>query len=104
MTVEDDAVAVRNAAMELMDNGHPIIVLAHSYGGIVVAEAIGEDLFAKLPSGPGVVHLIHLSAWLILPRFSVNDMFEKYAQQTERGPADRGRWDCADQECCRQLL
>ena len=48
-TVQDDVTVVRNAAMELLKAGHPIIVLAHSYGGIVASEAICEDLYKSLP-------------------------------------------------------
>jgi pimeloyl-ACP methyl ester carboxylesterase len=82
-TVEDDVAAVRNAAAELVKAGHPIIVLAHSYGGIVASEAIRPELYAKEPSGAGVVYLIYLSAWLLLPGCSVNDMFEKYRWQSK---------------------
>lgn len=82
-TVEDDVTAIRNVAMELVEAGHPIIVLAHSYGGTVASEAIREDLYAKQPTGPGVVHLIYLSGWLILPGYSVNDMFEKYGWESK---------------------
>ena len=86
-TLQDDVTAVRNAAVELVDAGHPIIVLAHSYGGIVASEAVTEDLYAKHPSGPGVVHLVYLSAWLVLPGHSLSDVLEKYGWQSK---ADAG--------------
>jgi hypothetical protein len=73
--------------MKLVDDGHPIIVLAHSYGGIVASEAIREDLYAKHASGPGVVHLIYLSAWLVPPGKSLSDMFEKYGWQSKADAA-----------------
>ena len=77
-TVEDDVKAVRDAATELVKAGHPIIVLAHSYGGIVASDAISADLYAKDPSSPGVVHLIYLAAMLFLPGNSLGDVLGKY--------------------------
>jgi hypothetical protein len=82
-TLENDVTAVRHVAKQLVDAGHSIVLLAHSYGGIVASEAIREDLYAKQPSGPGVVHLIYLSAWLLLPGYSLSDMFEKYGCQPQ---------------------
>ena len=82
-TVEDDVKAVRDAATELVKAGHPIIVLAHSYGGIVASEAFSEDFFAKDPSSPGVVHLIYLAAALCLPGKSLSDVLGKYGFQSK---------------------
>lgn len=79
-TIQDDIDAVRSVARELVDAGYPIIVIAHSWGGLVMSEAIREDLYAKQlsdggPPGAGVVHLIYLSAWLLLPGKSPADAY-----------------------------
>ncbi|KAJ6034668.1 uncharacterized protein N7446_009422 [Penicillium canescens] len=78
--LEQDVMAVRTAAQELMNSGHFIIVLAHSYGGIVTSEAINQDLYAR-DSGKGVAYLIYLSAWLVQPGSSLADVIAKYGFQ-----------------------
>jgi len=87
-TLQDDVTAVRSVATQLANSGHPIIILAHSYGGIVASEAICEDLYAKQPSSPdatrgGVVHLIYLCAFLVQPGDSLGDIQGKYGMQTK---------------------
>ena len=69
-TFQDDVDAVRSAAFDLATAGHPILILAHSWGGHVASEAIREDLYAKnMSSGDspqkGTIHLMYLSAWLL---------------------------------------
>jgi pimeloyl-ACP methyl ester carboxylesterase len=49
-----DAAAVRSA---LSGIGGPTVVLGHSYGGMVITEAVTAD--------SGVAHLIYLCAWLL---------------------------------------
>ena len=78
--LEQDVMAVRTAAQELINSGHIIIVLAHSYGGIVASEAINHDLYAR-DSGKGVAYLIYLSAWLVQPGSSLADVITKYGFQ-----------------------
>ncbi|KAJ5728495.1 hypothetical protein N7493_004825 [Penicillium malachiteum] len=46
--LEHDINAVQEAAKELVATNHNIIVLAHSYGGIVASEAITSDLYSGL--------------------------------------------------------
>jgi alpha-beta hydrolase superfamily lysophospholipase len=46
-TLADDVAAVQTAGRELQSAGHPIIVLAHSFGGLVATEAITKDLRAR---------------------------------------------------------
>ncbi|KAJ6006625.1 alpha/beta-hydrolase [Penicillium sp. IBT 35674x] len=74
--------AVRAAAQGLIISGHKIIVLAHSYGGIVASEAITQDFYTR-NSGKGVAYLIYLTAWLIQPGSSLSDVFNKYGFQCE---------------------
>ncbi|KAF6228724.1 hypothetical protein HO173_011743 [Letharia columbiana] len=56
-TSEDDVTTVRAVAFDLASAGHPIIVLAHSYSGLVASEAVTEELYAK-HGNAGVVRLI----------------------------------------------
>ncbi|OKO99342.1 hypothetical protein PENSUB_8729 [Penicillium subrubescens] len=80
-TRDDDIAAVRTAAQELINEGHKILVLAHSYGGIVACEAITEDLYAQSHTnhkGNGIVSLLLLSAWLIQPGHTFEDVITKY--------------------------
>jgi pimeloyl-ACP methyl ester carboxylesterase len=81
--LEHDVAAVHVAAKELIDAGHTILVLAHSYGGVVASEAIRPDLYASPSSSGGVVSLIYLSAWLVQPGSGVTDVIEKYGFQCE---------------------
>ncbi|KAJ5825734.1 alpha/beta-hydrolase [Penicillium riverlandense] len=78
---EHDVAAVRKVAQELIDAGHSILVLAHSYGGMVASEAITKDLYAS--GGNGVVSLIYLSAWLLQPGSTLEDVITKYGFQSE---------------------
>ena len=68
-TIKDDTAAVHEAAQRLIDGGHSILVLSHSYGGMVASEAITPDVYANSDStyGKGVVALILLSTWLVQP-------------------------------------
>ena len=76
-TFEDDVKTVRAVASDLANVGHRIIILAHSYGGLVASEAVTEELYAK-QGNAGVVRMIYLSAWLIQPRTSLTQLFETY--------------------------
>jgi pimeloyl-ACP methyl ester carboxylesterase len=86
-TLEDDVRVVQQAALELREQGHSILFLAHSYGGIVVSEAITPSFYSPTLSTNtnsneneyendkkgGVVSLIYLAAFLIRPSTSVAD-------------------------------
>ena len=83
-----DIAVVHAAAQELKAAGHSIIILAHSYGGIVVCGAITKDLYTPVDgngrrSGPGVVHLVFLSCWIPQPGNSLEDVIKKYSFQCE---------------------
>lgn len=75
--LEDDIAAVRKEVRELAEAGHPIIVIAHSWGGFVASESIDEDLcvssFGKEKGG--IVYIIYIGAWLLLPGDSVQIKF-----------------------------
>ncbi len=91
-SLADDVITIRNVAIELASSGHSIIVLAHSYGGIVASEAITPDLYgpphhhnSKTGAGAnpgGVIHMIYLSAWLVLKGQSLNDIVQKHGFQS----------------------
>lgn len=80
--LQDDVAAVQAAASDLAHTGHRIVVLAHSYGGLVASQSITEDLYAK-QGAAGVVRLIYLSAWIIQPGTSLTQLFEKHGFQSE---------------------
>lgn len=49
-----------------------------SYGGIPASEAIIPALYSKNGTGPGVIHLIYLTCWLIPKSQSVQTVLGKY--------------------------
>ena len=64
--VEEDAAVVRAA---LQDIDGPVVVLAHSYGGIPVSQAIAD--------APNVVHVVYLAAYQLdvgESMFSIHDV------------------------------
>ncbi|KAL9077213.1 MAG: hypothetical protein Q9161_000479 [Pseudevernia consocians] len=79
-TFQDDVTAVRGVASDLASTGHQVIILAHSYGGLVASEAITEDLYAK-HGNAGVVRLIYLSAWLVPRGTSLTQLLERSKYQ-----------------------
>lgn len=81
--LQDDLAAVRTAASELISTNHKILVLAHSYGGIVASAAITPDLYSSSTNGPGVSALLYLAAWLLLPGQCLDDIIAKHGMQSE---------------------
>lgn len=80
--LQDDVAAVRAVVSDLISTRHQIIILAHSWGGLVACEAITEHLYAK-DGTAGVVRLIYLSAWLIQPDTCLAHLIEKYGYDSE---------------------
>lgn len=79
--LSEDIRVVQATATELKAAGHPIIVLAHSYGGLVATEAITSELYAAAPRSTrsaGVLRLIYVSAHLALPGMSIRDIYTKH--------------------------
>ena len=65
----EDAAVIRAEATKLVEAGKDVIVLMHSYGGVVGTEAIHEDLSkssrqAKGLSG-GVTSLLYMCAFVL---------------------------------------
>ena len=70
LSLVDDALAIRTElTRQIEDEGKTVVVIMHSYGGLVGSEAITEELgYAKrraqsLPGG--VIHLFFYSAFLL---------------------------------------
>ncbi|RAK99751.1 alpha/beta hydrolase [Aspergillus ibericus CBS 121593] len=83
-SLTEDVEAVRRATQDLLNAGHTILVLAHSYGGVVASEAITRDLYASENTNTnGIVSLILLSAWLVQPGDSLPGVIEKYGFQCD---------------------
>lgn len=80
-TLADDIAIVQKTAAELKAAGHPIIVLAHSFGGGVASNAITPDLYAAEPrnaSTPGVIRIVWLTTHLPLPGGTVSEIFDRH--------------------------
>lgn len=84
-TFDDDVIAVRKKAIELAAAERSIIVFAHSYGGIVAADAIDDELCAHIrpPGSGGITRLILLNAWLPLKGNSLRDCLELHGQKSD---------------------
>ena len=81
-TLQDDVTTVQAVLTELAGDGYQIIVLAHSYGGLVASEAITADLYAEHEKA-GVVRLIYLSAWMIQPDTTLVQTLDKHGFPTK---------------------
>lgn len=71
---EYDVTLVRNTLDTLIDQGRTIVVVAHSYGGLVANAAVSEVLSNRSPSqtshatngNPGrIAHVVYISAFVI---------------------------------------
>ncbi|KAL9054495.1 MAG: hypothetical protein Q9162_004141 [Coniocarpon cinnabarinum] len=76
-TRDDDVRTIREAVCSLIENGYPVFILMHSYGGVVGGEAAVEDLssfqrsLAGLPGG--IARLVYMSAFIIIPGENIVD-------------------------------
>jgi pimeloyl-ACP methyl ester carboxylesterase len=73
-TLEDDAVFFRGLIEKLADQGKDVVVVAHSYGGIIATEAAkGAAKADRQASGKqgGIVKIVYLSA-IVLPEGGSN--------------------------------
>lgn len=79
VTLTDDALAVQDEVTRLVEEGKLVVVVMHSYGGLVGSEAIPEELSYSNRKcrnlRGGVVHLFMFSAFLIEAGKSVLDAF-----------------------------
>lgn len=70
-TRDDDVNTIRQLVRRLVEDGYPVFVLMHSYGGIVGSEAVPEELSvlqrSKSGLSGGIARLIFMSAFILLP-------------------------------------
>lgn len=62
---DKDAEAAREVILKSLDAGKDVIVIAHSYGGVVMSEAVkglGKNAREEQGLGAGVVRLIYMCA------------------------------------------
>lgn len=67
-TLDDDVTSLRNVLTTFADEGREIIVVAHSYGGVVASSAVeGLTKAARAAAGRagGVVKVIYLAAFAL---------------------------------------
>lgn len=82
-TFADDVHTIGSAAQDLKNAGHKIIVLSHSYGGVVATEAITEDLYYR-PENPakgGVAHLLFVAAFTPLKGQSLGTCLQVHEER-----------------------
>ena len=80
VTCQKDISHVRDVYMQpLMDQGKDVVVVAHSYGGVVSACCKGLDRVARASQGQkgGVIGLILIAANIVLENESVGTAFAK---------------------------
>lgn len=68
-TLNDDALVVTQAIDELVQQGKRVVVIMHSYGGLVGSDAIPESLTHTTRQAQGrkggVVHLFYFAAFIL---------------------------------------
>lgn len=78
-SLTDDVVAVRKEVTEVAQAGHPVILLAHSWGGFVASEAMSNLRYMTASNSQTITglvkHITYLSAWMLAPLSSVMEQF-----------------------------
>lgn len=74
--LEQDAKCIRDELQRLVEDEHrDVIVAGHSYGGVVMTQAVDEGLAKKKREASGqkggVVHLLYMCAFILLHRESI---------------------------------
>ncbi|KAH0337038.1 alpha/beta-hydrolase, partial [Aureobasidium melanogenum] len=62
---DDDVHVVRKAIADEISQGHEIVMLMHSYGGLVGSEAVQGYSKQEVPRGGGVVKMIYMAAFAL---------------------------------------
>ena len=79
ITLLDDAIAVRREVSDLIEENKTVVLVMHSYGGLVGSEAVPEELsYSHRQSRNlkgGVIYLFMFSAFLVEEGKSVLDSF-----------------------------
>ncbi|KAI0538260.1 Alpha/beta hydrolase fold-1 [Xylaria digitata] len=64
--LQTDANAVRDVVIPQLDAGHDVVLVCHSYGGVVTSEAVkGLDAASRGPGTGAVIHLVYVAAILL---------------------------------------
>ncbi|GAP93177.1 putative catalytic protein [Rosellinia necatrix] len=78
-SLTDDALAIRSKVAELVEEGETVVMVLHSYGGLVGTEAVTKDLsFDQRKSqglAGGVLHLFYFAAFILTEGQSVLSTF-----------------------------
>ncbi|KAL4940866.1 hypothetical protein BDV06DRAFT_230080 [Aspergillus oleicola] len=92
-TLTDDANAVAKIIEQLVKEGKLVVVVMHSYGGIVGSDAIPESLSYKARQARGqkggVIHLFYFTAFLLEKGKSV---LETFGESPNNDVKDDGRF------------
>ena len=72
-TVDDDVQTIRHVMQKLVADDKRVIVLMHSYGGIIGSAALGE--FVASGGGPGLMALAYMSAFIPFEQESLAGIF-----------------------------
>jgi alpha-beta hydrolase superfamily lysophospholipase len=74
----EDVIALRAVVRERVAAGERVLLVMHSYGGMVGTDAVTDDLLrstrAVKGQPGGVVHLLYLCAYILQPKTSVIDI------------------------------
>ena len=74
--ISEDVEVVRSALSDLVETGADIIVVMHSYGGVIgssAAEGFGKEQRREKNLKGGIVHLVYISAVVIDEGVSLKD-------------------------------
>jgi alpha-beta hydrolase superfamily lysophospholipase len=78
ISVPEDVAAINNVLKERVNAGEDILLLMHSYGGLVGTDAVTDDLLrskrATAGQPGGIIHLLYLCAYMLEPGTSVIDI------------------------------
>ncbi|KAI0405387.1 catalytic protein [Xylaria palmicola] len=78
-SLTDDALAIRSKVTELVEQGETVVMILHSYGGLVGTEAITKDLSYEQRKSNGlaggVLHLFYFAAFILTEGQSVLNTF-----------------------------
>ncbi|KAI0193294.1 Alpha/beta hydrolase fold-1 [Xylaria flabelliformis] len=64
--LQTDANAVRDVVIPQLDDGHDVVLICHSYGGVVTSEAVrGLDRASRGPDTGAVIYLVYVAAIIL---------------------------------------
>ena len=94
---QPDVDALRGKISELVEQGKDVIVILHSYGGMVGTEAVTEELTKKVREANGkqggVVRLLYIMAYALPVGSSVQGFHVSEAAAKREGQSNAMLWD-----------